>query len=152
MDYDEIHFANCRLRKLEAEQNEIYKKVKPYIKYSGETGSTRYSLIEDVAYWRKANQIHNWFVEILRNGIDEPLFTIEVTKDNLHDLYNLCLKTLSKNADPRETLPTRLGCYFGNLAYNDWYYREIYETKSLLEYLLRHFNFETHYLMYQCSW
>lgn len=108
--------------------------------------------LEEVAYWRKTNQIHNWFVENINNGIDEPLFIQEVTKDQLCKLYKLCIETLSKRTPPFETLPTRSGCFFGSLTYDDYYYKEIDRTKSLLENLLKNFNFETHYLLYQCSW
>jgi hypothetical protein len=28
-------------------------------------------IIEEVAYWRKANQIHSWFVRHIQNGVDD---------------------------------------------------------------------------------
>ncbi|WP_342431693.1 hypothetical protein [Neobacillus sp. FSL H8-0543] len=152
MDYEEVHIANAYLHQHETEQNETYQKLKPYVKHFEEYGRSWDSILEEVAYWRKANQIHHWFVETLHNGEDEPCFTQEVTKDNLIDLNNLCIKVLKKKSAPQNILPTRPGCFFGNLHYNDFYYKEIYETQALLAYLITHFNFETHYLLYQCSW
>lgn len=152
MDLDDVFKVNSELSRLEKEQDEIYEKVKPFIKHFEEYDRSWNSLMEEMAYWRKANQIHNWFVEILHNGVDEPCFTQEVTKENLQDLYNLCVKVLTKSEHPSHILSTRPGCFFGHLSYDDFYYNEIFETKSLLEILLKHFNFETHYLLYQCSW
>jgi hypothetical protein len=152
MDLDDILVASGSLSNLEEEQKETYERVKPYIKHFEEFDSSWSSLREEVAYWRKANQIHNWFVENLHNGEDEPCFTQEVTKENFKDLYNLCLKVLTRKVDPDEILPTKPGCFFGSTAYDPFYYNEVEETKSILAALLENFNFETHYLVYQCSW
>jgi hypothetical protein len=152
MDYDEVQMANLHLSNLQTEQNEIYEKVKPHIKHFEEFGHSWASLREKVAYWRKANQIHNWFVENLRNGEDEPCFIELVTKDNLKDLYDLCIKILSDKEEPSDILPTRPGCFFGSYDYGEFYYWQIEETKIMLAKLLETFNFETHYLMYECSW
>ncbi|MGJ9384349.1 hypothetical protein [Salipaludibacillus sp. CF4.18] len=152
MDYVEIHSVNMRLRELEEKQNDIYQKVKPHIKHFEEFDMSWKSLMEEVAYWRKANQIHNWFVENIRNGEDDPCFTEIVTKQNLEDLYNLCLKVLTNKKNPQDSLPTRPGSFFGYYGYDDFYYMQIEETKSIVENLLDNFNFKTHYLMYQCSW
>ena len=48
-------------------------------------------LYEPVAYWRKANQIHNWFVENVQNGEDDCRCHDEVTEDKLLTLLNICL-------------------------------------------------------------
>ena len=49
---------------------------------------------EDVGYWRKANQIHNWFVQNVQNGIDD-CGRYEVSKEDLIELRNLCEKVLN---------------------------------------------------------
>ncbi|MBV7508449.1 hypothetical protein KW850_24850 [Bacillus sp. sid0103] len=152
MSYDEIVKASAEMGKHKAEQDEIYEKLKPHIKHFKEYDSSWSSIYEEVAYWRKANQIHNWFVENLHNGEDEPCFSQEVTKENLQDLNNLCLQVLQQKEPPINFLPTRPGCFFGNLSYDSYYYREIEETQELLAALIKNFNFETHYLLYQCSW
>ncbi|MCE7792858.1 hypothetical protein K8O68_10570 [Salipaludibacillus sp. CUR1] len=152
MDYEDVHSANVHLRELEEKQNELFRKVKPHIIHSEKFGMSSISLMEVVGYWRKANQIHHWFVENIRNGKDDPCFTELVTKQNLEDLLNLCLIVLSNKKNPQDLLPTRFGSFFGSYEYDDFYFIEIEETKSLLENLLKNFDFETHYLMYQCSW
>ena len=59
-------------------------------KYSG-----RYRIIEEVGYWRKANQIHNWFVENVQDGVDDCGYHNEVTKEDLEELLNICEIVLS---------------------------------------------------------
>jgi hypothetical protein len=152
MDYDQIVLANRYLTEPENLQNEMYERVKPHIKHFEEFGSSWTSLFEEIAYWRKANQIHNWFVNTLHYEKDEPCFTVEVTKDQLSELHKLCVRVLKQKEHPATLLPTRPGCYFGNLSYDQYYYREIFETESLLAHFLENFNFDTHYLLYQCSW
>lgn len=111
-----------------------------------------------MAYWRKANLIHNWFVENLHNGVDEPNFHQEVTKQNLQVLYRLCIKVLkhknntTNEIHPHYILPSRPGCFFGSISYDNYYYHVINETKAKLEELLKNFNFDTHFLFYECSW
>lgn len=71
---------------------------------------------------------------------------------NTQEFDYKCLIVLARDTDSIDILPTKPGCFFGSTGYGKLYYREIDETKSILAYLLQHFNFETHYLLYQCSW
>ena len=50
----------------------------------------RSSIIEQVGYWRKANQIHNWFVEHVQDGEDDCGYHHEVTKEILEELLDTC--------------------------------------------------------------
>lgn len=150
LNYKEIKFAGNHLFDIEEEQKELYEKVKPYISYNEEYSMIRVKLIEEVGYWRNATQIHNWFVETLHNGIDEPSFTVEVTKNDVEILYIDCLEELIRRCpDPDDLIPPRPKCFSG-FDYNDLYYSQISETVSLLEDLLQNFNFESRYLMYHC--
>lgn len=47
-----------------------------------------------VGYWRKANQIHSWFVRECQGGVDECQPT-EVEIDKLKELRAVCLQVLS---------------------------------------------------------
>jgi homoserine trans-succinylase len=51
---------------------------------------------EEVAYWRKANQIHQWFVQNVQDGNDD-CGSYDVTKEELQQLVDLC-KTVLKTA------------------------------------------------------
>lgn len=54
----------------------------------------RYSFTEEVAYWRKANQIHNWFVEHVQHGQDDCGY-YEVDKNQLQTLLATCKRVIS---------------------------------------------------------
>src|SRR4051812_12753116 len=97
MNLDQVLMASRQIGKNQKEQDEIFEKVKPYIKHFNEYDSSWSSLLEEVASWRKANQIHHWFVTNIHNGKDEPCFTAKVTKGNLQELNNLCLKVLKND-------------------------------------------------------
>lgn len=52
------------------------------------------SVKSQVAYWRKANAIHGWFVRECANGVDECQ-DIYVSKDKLVELRNACVEALT---------------------------------------------------------
>ena len=54
----------------------------------------RDGIIEQVGYWRKANQIHNWFVENIQDGEDDCDYHREVTKEDLEELLDVCKRVL----------------------------------------------------------
>jgi hypothetical protein len=47
-------------------------------------------ITEQVAYWRKANQIHDWFVKHVQDGVDECQES-PVTLLQLQELYDACV-------------------------------------------------------------
>ena len=47
-------------------------------------------ITEQCAYWRKANAIHNWFIENCNKGNDECV-DIYVTREQLQELYDACV-------------------------------------------------------------
>ena len=49
-------------------------------------------IIEEVGYWRKANQIHNWFIENVQDGEDDCRYHNECTKEILEELLDTCEK------------------------------------------------------------
>lgn len=48
---------------------------------------------EDVGYWRKANQIHNWFVQNVQGGEDD-CGIYEVSQAKLIELRDTCQKVI----------------------------------------------------------
>lgn len=52
-----------------------------------------FELCATVGYWRKANSIHNWFVENIQNGKDECQLSY-VTREQLTTLRDLCNQVL----------------------------------------------------------
>lgn len=63
-----------------------------------------------VAYWRKANQIHNWFVTNIQNGVDncEPH---PVTEQDIVKLLNICNQILELDINYEEQM-TEIGISF----------------------------------------
>lgn len=51
-------------------------------------------VVEEVGYWRKANAIHNWFINNCNNGDDDNCKEILVSKDDLQNLLVLVNKVL----------------------------------------------------------
>ncbi len=55
------------------------------------------SIIDQVGYWRKANEIHNWFVENVQDGIDDCCYHHEVTEEMLKLLRDTCQTVLDSS-------------------------------------------------------
>jgi hypothetical protein len=87
--------------------------------------------------WRKANQIHKWFVDNIQDGVDECQESfVEVEK--LHKLRDLCEQVVNDPDRAAELLPTGGGFFFGSTDYNEWYHRDIKETLDWLnDFLLK---------------
>lgn len=109
-----------------------------------------------VAYWRKANQIHNWFVSFPGRGIDECQPT-NVTRRELENLLSRCKDVLKfKHVETgilvaQRLLPTTSGFFFGSTEYDDSYYEDLKYTVDRIEKLLS-LTHEFDDFIYQASW
>jgi hypothetical protein len=117
--------------------------------------SERISYIEEeVGYWRKSNQIHNWFVQNVQNGIDN-CGTYFVGKEQLEELLQLCKQILANNQLAEELLPSASGFFFGSTEYDEWYFNDLTHTVQIIESLLSEQN-ERGYIdgdiYYHSSW
>lgn len=90
---------------------------------------------EAVGYWRKANQIHSWFVENVQDGEDD-CGSYLVEADKLRELLDLCKRVKEDPSKADELLPTQEGFFFGDTDYDEYYYQDIDDTIELLEELL----------------
>ena len=125
------------------------------IKHS-EGGST---VAINIGYWRKANQIHGWFVREVQDGKDncEPY---PVPREKLVELLDTIKQVLdSDKSVARELLPVTAGFFFGNYSeddgYNEWYYEQLRHTETLLEDILSEYTEANHLeydIYYQSSW
>jgi hypothetical protein len=82
------------------------------------------------AYWRKANQIHAWFVDNVQRGVDD-CGEYYVSHEKLKELLDLVNKALSKR-DPNLLQP-RAGFFFGSYDIDEWYWNDLKNTKAKLE-------------------
>jgi hypothetical protein len=102
-----------------------------------------------VAYWRKANAIHAWFVEHCQDGRDECQESY-VDRDQLQELLDLCEKALiDKDAD---LLPPQSGFFFGSTEINEWYWDDLEHTAKVLSAILNDEKLERYSFYYQSSW
>lgn len=80
---------------------------------------------EEAGYWRKANQIHAWFVKNVQGGVDD-CNEYSVDYDQLLELKALCEEVIkTKNSD---LLPPQSGFFFGSTEINEDYYHYLHIT------------------------
>ena len=82
-------------------------------------------------YWRKANAIHNWFVE--QSGEEDECQEIEITGEQLLELVEICKKILKNHTLADKLLPTTEGFFFGSTDYDEAYYEDLKDTVEALE-------------------
>ena len=86
----------------------------------------------EAGYWRKANQIHDWFVKNVQGGEDEcrPHY---VSREQLQELRAVCEQVLANRSKAAELLPTASGFFFGGTDYDDWYFQDIEATIRIID-------------------
>lgn len=126
---------------------------------------------EQLGYWRKANQIHNWFVQNIQGGKDECQ-TSYVPNEKLEELLAICkeaveIVTEARKGTPTENeeqfevdeetqkklhsvLPTSAGFFFGGTNYDWWYHMSNVNTIKMIEEILKEDISEEIY--YRASW
>lgn len=103
----------------------------------------------EAGYWRKANQIHNWFVENVQDGEDD-CGQYWVSRDQLQELLDLCLKVQANPEMAEDLLPTASGFFFGCTEYDEMYMDDIELTIKQLSDALALPNIR--FFEYQASW
>jgi hypothetical protein len=124
-------------------------------------------IVYDAGTWRKANAIHQWFVENVQDGEDN-CGTYYVGRENLEALLDIVKKVLAaselvkgkvKNGQSlkdgkwvdnlqdgkyikdstvaKELLPTTEGFFFGGTEYDQWYYEDLKYTQKILTEALK---------------
>lgn len=153
-----------------------------YPAWDTEHGYGYKTINEEIGYWRKSNQIHNWFVNNVQNGIDD-CGSYEVDEYQLQKLLDICkhivdiaimgsasIKTGYKFSNGTTTpiygdgekivnaeeisklLPTTSGFFFGGTDYDNFYMDDIKQTINILEKVLEETDFEKEAVVYSASW
>ena len=156
-----------------------------HIRYSGWDTEKEYGhlgIADGVAYWRKANAIHNWFVNNCGGGIDECQI-MEISKEQLEELLKVaqrvkdsCMmvkgkvvngyqdvngewipmmedgKIIKDTSVAEELLPTTKGFFFGSTDYDQWYLEDIENTIKQISEILKTTDFDKEYVTYKASW
>ena len=120
-------------------------------------------IVFEAGYWRKANAIHQWFVNNVQNGEDDCK-EYYVSVEQLQELLQLCRQvlkiaktkkgkiqngsratkagwepimeegfTVTNPEDLAELLPTSSGFFFGSTDYDQYYLDDIKETVKIID-------------------
>jgi hypothetical protein len=98
------------------------------------------------AYWRKCNQVHRWILEHT-NQEEDVCQRICLSGEDLIQLRDVCEQVIRDNTKAPELLPTQDGCFFGDTAYDEYYFQDVEYTYKLLKDVNPDDTF-----IYQASW
>lgn len=127
---------------------------------------------EEIFYWRKANQIHAFFMQDVAEDRSQD---VDVSPDRLQNLHARCVriinecpltdgvegkwvqntelgKILSNQDLAAELLPTKDGFFFGSTDYDEYYLADIQETHDMLEELFKQPKWDHADYSYEASW
>lgn len=138
-------------------------------------------IIEEAGYWRKANQIHKWFVDNVQEGEDDckDYYVSREDLQSLLDTVNKVLeaselidgeiingytfkdgkeipniekgKIIKDSTVAQELLPTEKGFFFGGSEYDEYYYQDLVNTKEIIENVFKENDEKADY-SYHSSW
>lgn len=134
--------------------------------------------LDEIAYWRKANQVHKWFMD--NCGADNCDY-YPVTRSQLSELLTACEyviahselveamvhngsrfengewvpimekgKAIKDASYAEELLPTCEGFFFGSTEYDEWYLDDLKQTVCQLKSIMNAYDDDTFY--YYPSW
>jgi hypothetical protein len=106
-------------------------------------------VVEDVVYWRKANQIHAWFVTNVQDDVDDCKEHY-VEQEKLKELLELCKQVQADHSLAEELLPTKSGFFFGSTEYDEYYFADIKDTIEELEKILAENNENSNFYYRSC--
>ncbi|MEB5953092.1 hypothetical protein [Enterococcus innesii] len=91
--------------------------------------------LEEIAYWRKANQIREFFVTYVPDEQHENIENLPITLEmlaTLEERINKCLKDKDINVCER-LLPTSSGFFFGSTEYDSYYFEDLEMTLPFIK-------------------
>ena len=104
----------------------------------------------ELAYWRKANQVHNYFVTVVQ-GDNDDCGEYNLTVSDLVALKHLCQDVLDDKSLAKELLPTSEGFFFGSTQYDSNYFGNLAYTVEVCEKAIACLN-EGIRVVYSSSW
>jgi hypothetical protein len=142
--------AECYISEYDEQNNELIKAIEQ----TAPLGLAEFkpkSITFELAYWRKANAIHGWFVKNVQGGKDDCQSSY-VTQEQLKELKETCEKVLENIELAPELLPTTSGFFFGAYEYDEWYERDLNKTVNILDKILAQPLARKWYIQYRASW
>lgn len=89
-------------------------------------------IVIEAGYWRKANAIHKWFVDNVQDGEDD-CGEYYVSPENMQMLLDDINNVLEHAELAEDLLPTEDGFFFGSTDYDEWYKKDLEDTKKIIE-------------------
>jgi hypothetical protein len=135
-------------------EGKLHEKVNKAIKKLDITGQGEMQIKQlecEAIYWRKGNAIHAWFVKNAQNGNDDCGYYY-VSIDQLKELENICDQILLDRNRAIELLPPQPGFFFGSTDLDEYYYKDIEETKGKISKLLATPGINNWDFYYHSSW
>lgn len=132
------------------EDGEDAKLAKEIAKLCGVQQLTAKTIEISVGQWRKANQIHAWFVANVQDGVDE-CNAHNVNREQLRTLRAVCTEVLANKEKAHELLPVQAGFFFGSTNYDEWYFADLEDTIKIIDEALA-LPEQQWDLTYQSSW
>ena len=113
-------------------------------------GATGIYVKSQLAYWRKANAIHQWFVQNVQGGEDEckPHY---VSRAQLKTLRDICQKVLDDPSLAEEYLSPADGFFFGSTEMDEYYFKDLRSTISQIDFALMAAPEDSSFI-YEASW
>ena len=107
----------------------------------------------EVAYWRKANQIREWFVKHIKefNYKDNGKF-YTVSKELLEKLIDDCKYVLNHHNQAEIVLPTSSGFFFGDTDYDEYYYDVLESIIKQCQEVIDETDWDNEVVVYTESW
>ena len=132
-------------------ENANYQKIIDILRIKPDRSACWITVEHNVAYWRKANAIHSWFVKNVQDGVDDCRKAY-VSRDQLDDLLDLCIDIKTKKVKPEDCLPTQSGFFFGSTEYDDYYTRDLEYTIDVISSILMNPDYKDASFYYRSSW
>lgn len=122
-----------------ADENEMFRQIVDTVGMLDAHDERFATVSVNVAYWRKANAIHEWFVKNVQDGEDDCK-TYYVSREKLIELEELCRRVV-ESGEPEvaaKLLPTASGFFFGGTDYDEYYFEQIdWTAKRIAEILTK---------------
>ena len=100
-----------------------------------DTPWSNYDIKFTLMYWRKSNQIHQWFVNNVQGGTDNCAeYSVDI--DQLKLLSKTIEPALASTAAASEYMPTAEGFFFGSQEYDSYYFDDLRSTKTKIDQLI----------------
>ena len=91
-----------------------------------------FSKVRQIGYFRKVNFLVKCFENIKGMQI-ENCVPIMISKKDVEELLNRCIKVLANHSLAEALLPTQEGFFFGNTDYNDYYFKDVKSVKDYVK-------------------